>query len=473
MRDTPQGTTFERCALVSGLLTAEQIAEARKALRESTDLYPATRFSPTDEQLASELVELRLLNAWQAQQLMAGRTKFNLGPYWITDSLGRGGMGQVFKGEHGLLDRVVAIKVLPRSKSTPEAIASFTREIRAQAKLNHENLVRALDAGEDGNVYYLVTEYIPGMDLRKMVRHQGPLSMELAASIISQVAAGLQHAHEQGLIHRDVKPGNILVTPDGHAKLSDLGLAGSLEASSEQDPRALDPRFGKIVGTADYLSPDHITSPRNPTPSWDIYSLGCTLYYAVTGKVPFPGGSTSDKARAHCQLRPLDPRRLNPSVSAEFVEVMADMMAKNPEERISSAAEVITRLAPWAVAAWERADEDAARSGSQANGFSPHQAAAGESIGGAADMMQLKETMVSYPELPELMPAIKEGSGDVSQPTHPVTAAGDETPSILIVPRTGAPQAVAVWRPLAFFLLVPAGLVTLTALLWLAAKMFY
>ncbi len=468
MRDTPQGTTLERCALVSGLLTAEQIAEARKALRESTDLYPATRFSPTDEQLAGKLVELHLLNPWQAQQLIAGRTKFNLGPYWITDSLGSGGMGQVFKGEHGLLDRVVAIKVLPRSKSTPEAIASFTREIRAQAKLNHENLVRALDAGEDGNVYYLVTEYVPGMDLRKMVRHQGPLSMELAAAVVSQVAAGLQHAHEQGLIHRDVKPANILVTPDGHAKLSDLGLASSFEGSAEPDPR-----FGKTVGTADYLSPDHIMSPKNPTPAWDIYSLGCTLYYAVTGKVPFPGGSTSDKARAHCQLRPLDPRRLNPGVSAEFVEVMADMMAKKPEERIQSAAEVITRLASWAVAAWGRAGEEGARSGGpSASGFSLNKAAAGGEIGGIADMMQLKDTTVSYPEMPELTSAAQDGSGDISQPTHPAASVGEETPSILVMPRTDSSQPVAVWRPLAFFLLVPTGLVVLTALLWLAAKLF-
>ena len=113
------------------------------------------------------------------------------------------------------MGRIVAIKVLPRDKSTPEAMANFTREIQALAKLDHRHLVRALDAGQDGNVYYLVTEYVPGTDLRKLVRRDGPLSMELAAAIISQVAEGLQHAHEQGLIHRDVKPGNVLVTPEG------------------------------------------------------------------------------------------------------------------------------------------------------------------------------------------------------------------------------------------------------------------
>ncbi len=244
-----------------------------------------------------------LLNAWQAKQLLDGRTKFTLGPYRIIDSLGQGGMGHVFKAEDPILKRVVAIKVLPRDKSTPEAIANFTREIQALSSLNHPKLVRAVDAGNDGNVNFLVTEYVPGSDLRKLVRRNGPLSMEAAANIISQVAEGLQHAHQQGIVHRDVKPGNVLVTPEGDAKLSDLGLAGPMYSSNADQ----DPRYGKIVGTADYLSPDHILSPWNPVPAWDIYSLGCTLYYAVTGKVPFPGGTTSDKARAHCELETAGP----------------------------------------------------------------------------------------------------------------------------------------------------------------------
>ena len=231
---------------------------------------------------------------------------------------------------------------MPRDKSTPEAIANFTREIRALASLDHPKLVAALDAGQDGNVHYLVTEYVPGMDLRKLVRQHGPLDVAAAASIISQVAEGLEYAHAQGIVHRDVTPGNVLVSPDGEAKLSDLGLSGPLGGSS----RAI-LRHGKIVGTADYLSPDQIRDPWNPAPAWDIYSLGCTLYYAVTGKVPFPGGTTADKARAHCELRPLDPRRLNPRLSAEFVEVMADMMAKEPSQRIGSAREVQARLAPF------------------------------------------------------------------------------------------------------------------------------
>jgi eukaryotic-like serine/threonine-protein kinase len=336
---------FEQCAVASGLLTQSQIDEARAGVRWAEGDEPDPDAPPSDHQLADRLVEIGLLNIWQAKQLLDGRTKFNLGPYLIIDSIGQGGMGQVFKARRGDMGRIVAIKVLPRHKSTPEAIANFTREIRALASLDHPRLVSALDAGQDGNVYYLVTEYVPGMDLRKLVRQEGPISVAATASIISQVAEGLEYAHSQGIIHRDVTPGNVLVTPDGRAKLSDLGLAGPLNDPSENDPR-----HGKIVGTADYISPDQIHDPWSPTPAWDIYSLGCTLYYAATGKVPFPGGTTADKARAHCELRPLDPRRLNSRLNAEFVEVMADMMAKEPSQRIGSAREVQARLAPFMTA---------------------------------------------------------------------------------------------------------------------------
>jgi serine/threonine protein kinase len=334
--------SFEQCALASGLLTQQQIDEARAGIRwsDGTEIDPLA--PPSDEQLANRLVETHRLNAWQAKQLLDGRTKFNLGPYRIVNSIGQGGMGQVFKAEHEITGGVVAVKVLPRDKSTPEAIINFTHEIQALSSLHHPKLVSALDAGEDGNVHYLVTEYVPGTDLRKLVRRDGPLSMAAAASIIRQVAEGLEYAHGQGIVHRDVKPGNVLVASDGEAKLSDLGLAGPLAGEPETDPR-----YGKIVGTADYLSPDHIRNPWYPAPAWDIYSLGCTLYYAVTGKVPFPGGTTADKARAHGELRPLDPRRLNPNLSSEFVEVMADMMAKDPVLRIASAREVIARLEPF------------------------------------------------------------------------------------------------------------------------------
>ena len=341
---TSPASAFQRCALASGLLTQNEVDEALAALRwfdkDQSDVLVS------DRQLAEKLVEQGCVNHWQAQQLLEGRTKFNLGPYAIVDSLGQGGMGQVFKARHETTGQIVAVKVLPLSRSTPEAIATFKREVEAQSRLDDPHLVRALDHGHDGNVHYLVTEFVPGSDLRKLVRRNGPLSEQAAARVISQVARGLEHAHQQGIVHRDVKPGNILVTPDGQAKLSDLGLAWPLEAKGEDDPR-----YGKIVGTADYLAPDHIKNPCDPQPAWDIYSLGCTLYYAVTGKVPFTGGSVSDKARAHCDLRPLDPRKHNAELSVEIVEVIADMMAKDPAQRIPTAAAVVARLTPWTGAA--------------------------------------------------------------------------------------------------------------------------
>lgn len=455
--------------MASGLLTRDQLDQARAALRPFGGEPRLPHSSRTDEQLADKLVEMGRLNPWQAKQLLDGRTKFNLGPYWIVDSLGRGGMGQVFKGEHGVLGRVVAIKVLPRSKSTPEAIANFTREIRAQAKLDHENLVRALDAGEDGNVYYLVTEYVPGTDLRKLVRRHGKLAMQAAASVVSQTAAGLQHAHEQGLIHRDVKPGNVLVTPDGHAKLSDLGLAGPLMGDAENDPR-----FGKIVGTADYLSPDHIKAPWDPTPAWDIYSLGCTLYYGVTGKVPFPGGSTADKARAHCELRPLDPRRLNAELDAEFVEVLADMMAKDPAERIRTAAEVIVRLEPWTGPPMPvpLGDHERRKPPGPAKPVMATPPPVKERPSSAdpppeePDDPGLQDTESSFPEMPELTPGQKDNSSQSSQATDPVASSGEETSSVVKIMGAEAGRPSAIFHPVVVLVLLPVALVAIVMLIW-------
>jgi len=436
-------------------------------MRSEGDL-PSPPTASWDQRMADKLVEMGWLNVWQAKQLLDGRTKFNLGPYWIVDYIGRGGMGQVFKAEHGMLGRVVAVKVLPRSRSTPEAIASFTREIRAQARLDHKNLVRAYDAGEDGNVYYLITEYVPGNDLRKLVRTSGPLSMIDAAGIISQIACGLEHAHQQGLVHRDVKPGNILVTADGLAKLSDLGLAGPLGGGGQDDPR-----FGRIVGTADYLSPDHIQDPREPKPSWDIYSLGCTLYYAVTGKVPFPGGTTADKAQAHLRLRPLDPRRLNPKLSDSFIEVIAQMMAKDPAERVATAADVVARLAPWTGV--QVAIPGAGQPRKVAEPLVALPPGAQFPVSGLAsappsDLSGLADTLSSFPELPEPTPAQRESPSQLSQTTHPMASATEETsPTLETTP--DAPLSPSTFLgPLMLLVGFPTAVVGLVLLIWWLTK---
>ncbi len=336
----PVMQNFERCALISGLVTLTKwddlwldYLDSRKLPRNlEGEVYP--------DKFASFLVERKIINGWQSQQLLAGHTKFNLGSYEIINSLGQGGMGQVFLAQHSITRQEAAVKVLPRDKSTPEAIRNFQHEIQVLSALHHPNIAGALDAGEDGNVYFLVCEYVPGQNLRKLIRNGRPLTMKSAASVLSQAALGLHHVHEMGFVHRDIKPGNILVTPQGVTKITDFGLASAIGGKN-------DPKAGKIVGTADYLSPDQVRSPANPVPIWDVYSLGCTLYYVVTGKVPFPGGSTLEKARAHLDLLPLDPRLLNPTLSSEFVNVIADMMAKEPDKRIPNAFAVIERLSKW------------------------------------------------------------------------------------------------------------------------------
>jgi serine/threonine protein kinase len=334
---------FRNSALLSGLVTQAQLDEAAEQIRLKQAAETGAAVAVEDAAVARYLVERGILTRYQSDQILSGRTKFKLGPYIVTDWIGQGGMGQVYKAVHQVMGRESAVKVLPLNKATPESISNFNREIRTQAQLDHPNLVRAYDAGHDGNVHFLVTEYVPGTDLRRLIRTQGSLPVQQAANVVMQAARGLEHAHGRGLIHRDVKPGNILVTPDGIAKVSDLGLAGFLNAA-EQDPRA-----GKIVGTSDYIAPELILSPSEVSVISDIYSLGCTLYYAVCGKVPFPGGTTREKARRHCEETPWHPRRFKPEIPEEFVEIIADMMEKNPRDRIQTAAEVVQRLEPWAV----------------------------------------------------------------------------------------------------------------------------
>lgn len=336
---------FCASAISSGLVTSQQLDYASRVARHRQTQQGLSPVAPLpDRLLADLLVEQETLTPYQADQLLEGRTKLTLGPYLITDWIGQGGMGQVFKGVHQLMGRECAVKVLPRARATEASLENFRREIRMQAGLDCPYLVRAFDAGQDGNVHFLVTEYVPGMDLRRLVRSRGALPVQQAAKIIMQAALGLDYAHGKGLVHRDVKPGNILVTPAGEAKVSDVGLAGFAKDFIN------DPRAGKIVGTTDYISPEQIRSPLEIHTASDIYSLGCTLYYAVCGKVPFPGGDTTSKLRRHLEETPWHPRRMAIDITEDFVDIIADMMEKDIHKRIANAAEVASRLEPWAIA---------------------------------------------------------------------------------------------------------------------------
>jgi len=333
---------FRETALASGLLTAEQLDEAHESVRLVLDRRQAAEVE-WDRAVANAVVERGWVTQFQADQMREfGRTVFRLGQYTVLDEIGKGGMGHVFRAEHAMMGRQVAVKVLPRAKSTPESEAAFRREMRMLGRLDHENLVRAFDAGFDAQVYYLVTELVPGVDLKRFVEERGPLDETTAAVVIAQAARGLGYAHEQGLVHRDVKPGNILVLGDMRVKVLDLGLAGSQVAEEAS-------RFDRVIGTMDYIAPEQAQSPDDVGPAADFYSLGCTLYYAVTGRKPFPGGSRKEKLRRHIQEVPQSPRELVPGLSERFCRVIEDLMAKSPADRLSSAAAVVDRLKPWLV----------------------------------------------------------------------------------------------------------------------------
>ncbi len=330
---------FHDTAMASGLLDEVQLRAAEVATGSVLDRTIAPPLE-WDQAVADRLVQDKLLTPFQAREILVGRRRFRLGQYTVLDEVARGGMGQVFRAEHAMMGREVAIKVLPRAKATPESEAAFRREMRMLGRLDHPNLVRAFDAGYDAMVYYLVTELVPGMDLKRHVQKEGPLDEASAASFIAQAARGLGHAHEQGLVHRDVKPGNLLVMPDGRLKVLDLGLAGSeLEEESA--------RLGRVVGTMDYIAPEQIRTPDDVGPSADIYALGCTLYYTVSGHVPFPGGTRREKMQRHLYEVPPSIREHVPGLNPEFCRVIEAMMVKDPAERLRSAADVVERLRPW------------------------------------------------------------------------------------------------------------------------------
>jgi len=373
----PPVPRFRGTAIASGLVSEDQIAACETEV--SLGLGPAEGVEPStwDAAVAEALVRRDALTRFQSQQLLAGRRKLTLGQYTIVDELGHGGMGQVFRARHSLMGRTVAIKVLPRAKSNSETEAAFQREIRMLARLDHDNLVRALDAGHDGKVFYLVTELVPGLDLRRQVLKHGRLDERAAASVVAQAARGLAYAHGQGLVHRDVKPANLLVTPEGRVKVLDLGLAGS---AIESDGT----RLGRVVGTMDYMAPEQIRSPDGVGPPADVYALGCTLYFAVTGQVPFPGGSRQEKATRQLSAQPRPIRELAPKVSDAFAKVVEAMMRKDPRERVATADAVIERLASWTPAQPVPMPRTTLPRSEQARAGGPQAVAAGSSVGQAS-----------------------------------------------------------------------------------------
>jgi hypothetical protein len=278
-------------------------------------------------------------------------------------------MGVVYKAEHRLMERPVALKVIDRSLTDkPAVVERFRREVKAAGQLNHPNIVHAYDADQAGDSHFLVMEFVEGTTLARLVEQQGPLPVSQACDYIRQAALGLQRAHEHGMVHRDIKPHNLMRTPQGQVKILDFGLARLVsEAASALSPAGDDfssdtgvsrhlTQMGVVMGTADYMAPEQATDAHAADIRADIYSLGCTLYYLLTGRTPFPDGTVLDKLLAHGQRTPKPLSDFRTDVPAALARVVERMMAKDPARRYQTPAEVAAALQPFVAAPppWRR-----------------------------------------------------------------------------------------------------------------------
>ena len=303
----------------------------------------------TANQTADLFVERGVLTRFQAEKLLAGKWRgfFISGKYRLVDRVGAGGMGAVYLCEHVIMQRRVALKVLPIADADdPSALDRFHREARAIARLDHPNIVRAHDIDHEGKLHFLVLEYVDGCNLYELIRNRGPLGVERSANYIRQAAFGLQHAHEGGLVHRDIKPGNLLLDRQGVVKILDMGLARFLE---ERDAKPRDWEVGNALGTADYIAPEQVENSLVDIRA-DIYSLGATLYYLLSGRGPFHDGTVHQKLMWHQVRRPKPIRSLRSEVPEGLAAVLEKMMAKDPEERYQTPIAAAEALSPWGAA---------------------------------------------------------------------------------------------------------------------------
>ncbi len=301
------------------------------------------------ERLAGELIRLGKLTTYQAAAIRQGKTKgLLIGDYIVLDKIGSGGMGLVLKARHRERPRVVALKLLPPSFSRDRAaVIRFRREAAAAAKFRHANIVSAIEAGETNGLLFLVMEFVSGRDLSKTVKEKGPMSFAQTIDCIIQAARGLQEAHDHGIIHRDIKPANLLLDSAGTVKVLDLGLARVSQADqvvpgggSELDLTV----SGSFVGTVDYMSPEQAYDPRLADVRSDIYSLGCTLHYLVTGKAPYGGDTFMERLLGHRE-RPVPAlwvcRRDVPELLDQTFQTL---LAKSPADRPQTMSAVIGKL---------------------------------------------------------------------------------------------------------------------------------
>jgi serine/threonine-protein kinase len=362
---SPDRETFLALLRQSGLVSEQQLKAVAAYLPAGNRGRPVAR----------ALMELGLLTRFQAERLLAGISGgFFQKQYRILDELGRGGMGRVFKAEHNTMKRVVALKVLsPKVFEKDRAHQLFAREMQAASKLNHPNVVTAFDADEVNGRFFLVLEYVNGPNLDQLVRQKGPLPVGQACDFVRQAALGLEAAHRLGMVHRDIKPANLLLQhgdDDGQnqfgvVKISDFGLAriNEPESPTAERPGTILAKANTVMGTPDYLSPEQARDLHKTDIRSDLYSLGCTFYFLLTGRVPFPGGSPFEKLVRHSAEEPTPVEQLRSKVPPEVVAIVRRLMAKRPEGRFQTPRELADALAPFAVnspASWSAAAQPAA-----------------------------------------------------------------------------------------------------------------
>jgi serine/threonine protein kinase len=329
----------------SNLLTEGQVASALEKFRAAN---PAA--SVEAKPFAEFLVRHKVLTVWQAEKVLQGKHKgFFLGRYRLLSLLGKGGMSSVYLAEHTVMKRRCALKVLPAKRVNDASyLGRFHREAQAVAALDHPNIVRAYDvdmtqdAGID--IHFLSMEFVQGKSLLELVQEKGLIPIVDAVEYIRQSAHGLDHAHKAGLVHRDIKPGNLLLTPGGVIKILDLGLARFF---NDEEASLTVEHDEKVLGTADYISPEQAIDSHKVDHRTDIYSLGCTLYFLLTGHPPFNSGSLAQRLIAH-QTKPAPPITAErPDVPASLIAIMEKMMAKKEPDRFQTAQDVADELAAW------------------------------------------------------------------------------------------------------------------------------
>jgi serine/threonine protein kinase len=305
--------------------------------------FPPRGMQPRD--LVKSLIHGGLITQFQGDQLLQGKWRgFTLGKYRVLERIGSGGMGTVYLCEHAMVGRKVAVKVLPTSQSNnPAALGRFYREARAAGVLDHPNLVKAHDIDQEGGLHFLVMDYVDGSSLQAIVSKFGPFSVPRAIEYTRQAAIGLAHAHGSGLIHRDIKPANIMLERNGTIRVLDLGLARFFNDNTDMLTVKYDDKH--VLGTADYVAPEQALNSHDVDIRADIYSLGCTLYYCLTGQPPFPEGKVAQKLIWHQVREPTPVEQIRPEVPAALALVLRKMMAKEPDDRFQIPGEVAEALA--------------------------------------------------------------------------------------------------------------------------------